>query len=133
MATRTGEEADERKRLRRTLEQWREPGAAEISDRLVEMARAADSLQQPIRVERLKRAVYRARIGSAPGRTVVFKRHKPALAQTDRLVAERWLPALGLGDRCPRFLGAVAERKGGWVWHIYEDLGHESLAADRVP
>jgi thiamine kinase-like enzyme len=133
MATRTSEAVDEREHLRRTLEKWREPGAAEISERLVEMARDADGLQQPTRVERLKRAVYRARIGGAPGRTVVLKRHKPALAQTDRLIAERWLPALGLGDRCPRFLGAVAEREGCCVWHVYEDLGHDSLAADRVP
>ena len=26
----------------------------------------------------------------------------PPTAQTDRLVVERWLPALGFGDRCPR-------------------------------
>jgi thiamine kinase-like enzyme len=133
MATDTSEQVDERERLRRTLEHWREPGAAELSEHLVEMARATASAQQPIRVERLKRAIYRVRIGSAPGRTVVVKRHKPALAQTDRLIAERWLPALGLGDRCARFLGAVAERDGGSVWHIYEDLGHDSLAADRLP
>jgi thiamine kinase-like enzyme len=97
------------------------------------MARATAGAQQPIRVERLKRAVYRVRIGSAPERTVVAKRLKPALAQTDRLTAERWLPTLGLGDRCPRFLAAAAEREGGWVWHIYEDLGHDCLAVERVP
>src|SRR2546421_2400152 len=43
-------------------------------------------------------------------RTLVLKRHTPAIAHTDRLVAERWLPALGLGERCPRLL-AAADRK----------------------
>src|SRR5207244_3154439 len=68
-----------------------------------------------------------------PGQTLVLKRLKPAVAQTDRLVAERWLPALGLGDRCPRLLGAAAPRDGCSVWHVYEDLGHETLSVQRQP
>lgn len=119
--------------LRRSLEEWREPGAAELCERLKEMVRDSESAEQTIGVERLKRAVYRLRIGSGPGRTLVLKRHKPAIAQTDRLLAERWLPAVGLGDRCPRLLGVAAEREGCSVWHIYEDLGHGSLAAERLP
>jgi thiamine kinase-like enzyme len=119
--------------VRLSLEEWREPGAAELCERLEEMVRDTESSEQTIRLERLKRAVYRLRIGSGPSRTLVLKRHKPAVAQTDRLLAERWLPALGLGDRCPRFLAAAAERDGCSVWHIYEDLGDESLAAERVP
>src|SRR2546430_433351 len=82
-------------------------------------------------VERLKPAVYRVRIGSAPGRDLVLKRHPPAVAQTDRLVVERWLPALELADGCPQLLAAVAEHEGSWVWHVYEDLGDGNLAADR--
>jgi thiamine kinase-like enzyme len=119
--------------IRRSLEEWREPGAAELCERLEEMVRDTESSEQTIRLERLKRAVYRLRIGSGPGRTLVLKRHKPAIAQTDRLLAERWLPALGLGDRCPRLLAAAAEREGCSVWHMYEDLGDESLAAERLP
>jgi thiamine kinase-like enzyme len=46
---------------------------------------------------------------------------------------ERWLPALGFGDRCPRLLGSAALRDGRWVWHLHEDLGHETLAVDRQP
>src|SRR5437660_1462050 len=65
--------------------------------------------------------------------TRVLKRHPPAVAQADRLLVERWLPALGLGDGCPRLVAAAAEREGRWVWHVYEDLGDESLAVQRVP
>ena len=131
MASRTSEAVDRRELLRRSLEEWREPGAAELCELLEEMVRDTDSSGQTIRLERLKRAVYRLRIGCGPG--LVLKRHVPAIAQTDRMLAERWLPALGLGDRCPRLLGAAAEREGRSVWHIYEDLGHESLAAERLP
>src|SRR5205085_1228026 len=60
------------------------------------------------------------------------KRHPPAVAQTDRLVVERWLPALELADGCPQLLAAVAEREGSWVWHVYKDLGDGNLAADRL-
>jgi hypothetical protein len=119
--------------LRRSLEDWREPGAAELCELLERIVRDTESSEQTIRLDRLKRTVYRLRIGNGPGRTLVLKRHKPAVAQTDRLVAERWLPALGLGDCCPRLLAAAAEREGGSVWHIYEDLGHDSLASERLP
>jgi len=46
---------------------------------------------------------------------------------------ERWLPALGFGNRCPRLLGSAALRDGRWIWHVHEDLGEETLAVDRQP
>jgi len=119
--------------LERSLEQWREPGAAELCELLERLVGDAGDPVQTMHLERLQRAVYRLRIGSTPARTLVLKRHKPAVAQADRLVVERWLPALGLGDRCPRLLAAAAEREGRWVWHAYEDLGDESIAAQRLP
>src|SRR4030095_1547025 len=73
----------------------------------------------------------RLHLGS--GQSLVLKRLKPATAQTDRLVAERWLPALGFGDRGPRLLGSAALRDGRWIWHVHEDLGDETLAMDRHP
>jgi hypothetical protein len=108
MANWVSEEVDLRERFVRSLEERREPGAAELCERLQEMLGDAVSSDGPIHLERLKRAVYRLRIDGGAGRTLVLKRHTPALAQTDRLVAERWLPALGLGDRCPQLLGAAA-------------------------
>jgi len=61
----------------------------------------------------------------------VLKRLEPSVAQRNHLVAERWLPALGLGNRCARLLGTAADRRGAFVWHAYEDLGDETLA-DRL-
>src|SRR5437016_5785746 len=134
MASRTSVTGDLRE-LERALEQWQEPGAAnlcELLERMVGDGIGAGS-ERTMQLERLKQAVYRLRIGSAPSRTLVLKRHPPAVAQADRLLVERWLPALGLGDGCPRLLAAAAERAGRWVWHVYEDLGDESLAVQRLP
>jgi aminoglycoside phosphotransferase (APT) family kinase protein len=38
-----------------------------------------------------------------------------------------------LGDRCARVLGVAAMRRGDFVWHVYEDLGNETLAARADP
>jgi hypothetical protein len=86
-----------------------------------------------LELERLKPGVCRLRIGANPTRSVLLKCLKPALAQTDRLVAERWLPALGFEDRAPRLLGAAAQRDGCWVWHAYEDIGDAAIKIRRDP
>src|SRR5256886_3461389 len=125
--------ASVRERLARALERWQEPGAAELCETLEDLVSSAARPGAPLGLERLKPAVYRLKIGSTPGRALIAKRHPPAVAQTDRLVVERWLPALDLGDGCPRLLAAVAEPEGCWVWHIYEDLGDGNLAAERLP
>src|SRR3989442_2739833 len=92
------------------------------------MLGAAAAWEDTIDLERLQKGVYRLRVGGGSGRTLVVKGHTPAVAHTDRLVAERWLPALGLGDRCPRLLAAAAQREGRWVWHVYQDLRCDTLA-----
>jgi len=122
---------DLRERLERSLGEMQEPGAAEICELLWETMRPSLDAGPSIRLETLKKEVYRLHLGS--GQSLVLKRLTPAVAQTDRLVVERWLPALGFADRCPRLLGAAATRDGRWVWHVYEDLGHETLAVDRRP
>ena len=130
MPTRT-EAIDLHERLRRSFEDWQEPGAAELCALLQDMLGGDGHSERTIRLEPLKPEVFRLRIGSGPGHTLLLKRLSPAIAQTDRLVAERWLPALCLGDRCPRLWGAAAQREGNWVWHVYEDLGRETLAVQR--
>ncbi len=122
-----------RERLERSLERWQEPGAAELCETLGDLLREAPRPGESLQLERLKPAVYRLKVGGAPGGDLVLKRHPPAVAQTDRLVVERWLPALDLGDGCPQLLATVAEREGCWVWHVYEDLGDGNLAAERLP
>src|SRR5438034_644451 len=128
IAHRVSETSALRERLARSLDERREPGAAELCDALERLLDGADVSPDTIGLERLQKGVYRLRVGGGSDRTLVLKRHTPAIAHTDRLVAERWLPALGLGERCPRLLAAAAQREGRWVWHVYEDLRSETLA-----
>ena len=132
MASRTSESLDLYERIGRVLDDGQEPGAAEVCD-LVRRILDDDAASAPLDLERLKTGVYRLRIGNGAGRSVVLKCLKPALAQTDRLVVERWLPALGLGDRSPRIVAAGAERDGCWVWHAYEDVGDDTLRRRHDP
>ena len=118
-----------RDRVARSLDERREPGVAELCDALERLLDGATASDDAIAVDRLQKGVYRLRVGGACGRTLVIKRHTPAMAHTDRLVAERWLPALGLGDGYPQLLTAAAQHEGRWVWHVYEDLRSEALAA----
>jgi len=122
-----------RERLERSLERWQEPGATELCESVAELLGDAVGAGERLHLERLKPAVYRLRVLEGPGRALILKRHPPAVAQTDRLVVERWLPALDLGDGCPQLLAAAAEPEGCWVWHVYEDLGDGNLAGERLP
>jgi aminoglycoside phosphotransferase (APT) family kinase protein len=81
--------------------------------------------------ERLKENVHRLRleVGGAP-RSLVVKRTDPATARRCRLVAERWLPAVGLGDLCGPLLGAAATRDGEGVWLLHEYVPGRPLATD---
>src|SRR6266516_1380004 len=133
MASQTDESVDIYERIGCSLEERQEPGAMEVCDLVRRMLNGAAGSAQTLDLERLKRGVYRLRIGSGPVRTLVLKCLKPAIAQTDRLVAERWLPALGLGDRCPRLLAGGAQRDGCWVWHAYEDVGDDTLRRRHEP
>ncbi len=133
MAIEMGEPIDAYERIERSLEERQEPGATELCDLVRRLLNGAATSPQTLDLERLKTGVYRLRIGSGPIRTLVLKCLKPAIAQTDRLVAERWLPALGLGDRCPRLLAGGAQRDGCWVWHAYEDVGDDTLRRRHEP
>src|SRR2546421_2548273 len=130
MASRIGDVIDLGEPRGRSPEDRQELGEAELCDLLPTLAHGAACPAHEVRLERLQKGVYRLRLaGGSP--SFVVKRLTPAIAQADRLVAERWLPALGLGDRCPRLLAAAAQHEGRWVWHVYEDLGGETLAARR--
>ena len=115
--------------LRGRLHHWKEPGVAELCAALQDLLGKTAESARTVRLQRFQEGVYRLRIGSETGaNSVVLKRHEPAIAQRDRLTIGRWLPRLGLGDRCARLLAAAAERQGLWVWHVYEDLGNDTLA-----
>ena len=115
------------------LEVRSEPGWAELCDVLRTLLED-DPAVRVTGVEKLKAKVYRLQLDAgAPWRSVVVKRLEAAVAQRTRLLAQRWLPALGLEHACPRLLGAAADERGEVVWHIQEDLGDDTLAARPTP
>jgi len=114
--------------LRSALEESGEGGAAELVEVLRAVLDGATPARCRVRLTQLKARVYRLKITDGPWRSVVLKRLDPIVAQRTRLVAERWLPELDLGDRCARLLGTAADRRGDSIWHVYEDLGDETLA-----
>ena len=112
----------------------REPAWTELWQGLRALLHDADPTDRVTSVQPLKAKVYRLQFdGRAPWSSVVVKRMEPAVAQRTRLLATRWLPALGLEHACPRLLGTVADRRGEVVWHIHEDLGDDTLAARPAP
>jgi hypothetical protein len=125
---------DLRDGLRCALEANGETGSAAVCDLLTELLHGGNGADGAVGLRRLKARVYRLDIASgSPWGSVVLKRLEPAVAQRNRLLAECWLPALGLGDRCARLLGEAADRSGDCVWQIYEDLGPDTLAVRLDP
>jgi len=119
---------DVRSGLQRALAECGEPAFDELWEAFRELPDVGGA-DRIVRFEQLKRRVFRLEVASATtSRSVVLKRLEPTVAQRNRLLAERWLPALGLGDRCARLLGVAAVRTGDDVWHVYEDLGSDTLA-----
>lgn len=118
-----------RSALEHALVKIGEPGFAELWEALREVPEIGGS-DRIAGFQQLKPGVFRLAVANGTERrSVVLKRLEPAVAQRNRLVAERWLPALGLGDRCARVLGVAATRRGDSIWHVYDDLGNETLAA----
>src|SRR2546428_13642568 len=134
MASQIGERFDVHEQLGPSLEERQEPGARELCDLIQRMLNGAVVSAAPtLDLKRLKNGVYRLRIGGDEPRAIVLKCLKPAIAQTDRLVMERWLPALGLTDHSPRLLAGAAGRRGGWGWDAYGGIGGETRNSQRKP
>ena len=113
--------------LRATLEAREEPGVAELLDALQTVVSEARVHEAALELTPLKRRVYRLHLNESRAHSVILKRSEPPIGQLNRLVAERWLPALRLGDHCASLLATVADRQGRWFWQIYEDLGLDTL------
>lgn len=114
--------------LQRSLEQVGEAGAREVSHVVRALSGVDDPPGAATALTRLKDGVYRVVLTGAPWPSLILKRLEPAVGQRTRLLAERWLPALGLADRCAALLGVAADPRARCVWHLYQDLGRETLA-----
>ncbi len=111
-----------------------EPAWTDLWQGLRALLQGADPTDRVTSVQPLKAKVYRLEFDArAPWSSVVVKRVEPAVAQRTRLLAQRWLPALGMEHACPRLLGAAADRRGEVAWQIYQDLGDDTLAARPAP
>jgi ATP-binding cassette subfamily B protein len=113
-------------RLIRPPQDWRPPPAVvELARRVVEDGGAGARL---VSQQRLKRSVHRLCFDAGAGsERVIAKQLSVRRARVNQLVAERWLPAAGLGWACPQPLGALPDPTGGGAWHVYEDLGGRPL------
>src|SRR2546428_12250040 len=116
------------------LEARGEPGWAELGEALRALLDGADPPVRVIGVQQLKAKVYRLQLDAgAPWSSVVVKRLEPAVAQRTQLVAQRWLPALGLGDRCARLLGVAGDRAAPRARDAGDDLRGDTPAAPPAP
>lgn len=82
--------------------------------------------------DRFKSRVRRLRVETAGCRSsVIVKKLHPVVACRNRMLAERWLPAVGLEAMGPGLLACAADGGGRHAWQVYEDLGDAAL--DRAP
>jgi thiamine kinase-like enzyme len=121
--------------LEQVLEGSRQPGVPQLRCLLQELLGGRDVTGWLTEQHALKRRsrICRLRfvINGRP-RAVVVKRLKPYFARRTELIAKRFLPAVDLDDRGPGFLGGVAEPRGNWVWHVYDDFGPHELNGCQV-
>src|SRR2546422_11428691 len=114
------------------LEDSGQPGLVELRQLLQEILSGTPTPGQVLDQRKLtarRPRVYRLRfVFDGWVRSVVAKRMELDNAQRNQLAIRRWLPAVGLGDNGPTFLGVGAERYGQWVWHLYCDFGDRGLA-----
>lgn len=82
--------------------------------------------------ERLESQVARIHCESGGSRrSLVVKRLDPAVARRNRMLTQRWLPAVGLEALGPGLLASASDPEGHWNWQLYEDWGDAGL--DRHP
>ena len=112
--------------LERVLAASGQPALAELRAAL-QQALAPDAAVAGIEEHALKSRVYRLRLEvGGVAHAVIAKRLEAAVARRCELLARQWLPAVGLEAAAPRLIAASGSA-GGWVWHIYEDLGDDTL------
>ena len=108
-----------------------QPALAQLRAALGVALNGAGTAVACIEEHALKSRVHRLRFRFHDSeRAVIVKRLDAAVAKRCELLVRRWLPAAGLAPAAPRLI-ATSEPAGGWVWHVYEDLGNQTL--ERCP
>lgn len=108
-----------------------QPSAWTLGNRLHEFIREHYGEGRLVGQERIKSQVYRLYFELERGPLVfILKCLEPRIARRTELVAQRWLPAVGLTQAGPPLLMSLGMPNGSPVWHIYRDLGSRSLAED---
>jgi thiamine kinase-like enzyme len=115
--------------LQRILRDSCAPGLDELRDVVGEVLDGAGGSgrftgEQTLKPEKVHRLAFE--VDGRP-RTLVVKCLNLPRAVRNGLVATRWLSAAGLGHRGPILLGVAAARGAEAVWHVYEDLGDQTL------
>jgi hypothetical protein len=64
-------------------------------------------------------------------RSLIVKQLDPVVGHRNRMLAERWLPAVGLEELGPGLLACAAESTGRSAWQLYQDWGQAGL--DHAP
>ncbi|HXV62284.1 MAG TPA: phosphotransferase [Vicinamibacteria bacterium] len=119
--------------LPQLLEDSGHVGLLELREGLAKLVNDTGGSSRLIDQKRLKRRVYRLKFEIDDRlHSFIVKRLESCVAQRVQLVANRWLPALGLGESGPPLLATFAERRGDCVWHVYEDLGNWALDATHL-
>ena len=113
--------------LNQVLERYGQPGLSELRGLLQNLLGGHEvegRLMEEQTLQPRALRVFRLRFGiNGKTRQVIVKRLKPEIGRRSELVAQRWLPAVGMSDNGPALLGSVAEPGGNCVWHVYDDLG----------
>jgi hypothetical protein len=107
------------------------PDVSGLQHRLDEYLRANHGSGRLILQERIKSQVYRLHFELEDEKlTLILKCMEGRIARRTELVTRRWLPAVGLTNAGSPMLTTAGTPDGQFVWHVYSDLGANSLAED---
>ncbi len=107
------------------------PSALGLGNRLNQFLSDHHGSGRLIMQERIKSQVYRLHFELQDHvLTLILKCLEGRIAHRTELVSRRWLPAVGLAKAGPPLLTTLGTPDGQFVWHIYSDLGSNSLAED---
>ncbi|PYU64838.1 MAG: hypothetical protein DMG49_25650, partial [Acidobacteria bacterium] len=102
--------------LNQVLERYGQPGLTELRGLLRDLLGGREvegCLMEEQTLQPRALRVFRLRFGiNGRTRQVIVKRLKPEIARRSELVAQRWLPRVGMSDNGPALLGSVAEPGG---------------------